>query len=344
MAAAGVYTPSLSPRFAAYVRDYLMDRGVDPEPVFRASGLDYQHHEEYDAPLPVERVGELFERAAAVTDNRFMGLSMGRNFHYESSSLLIVAMLAAPSVARGLAFLNQYDRYIDSGITTSCRQGGDPVVFTADLIQIGDVGMAQLNEYLMGFLVQTLLTATRTRVPLIKVTFKHQEPEQTEGLRHFFSCPLEFGAPHNSICLPTEFLDQPFLTSNKLLYQILVNAMETYFSMGDKTSGFVATVCRQIMLDDPMVNPDSKRVAQQMGMSTRTLRRRLAEEGFTFNGAKNLARERRAKYLLANSRASLTEIAFELGYSELSAFSRAFRVWVGETPQAYRDNIRALLD
>lgn len=340
----GVYTPSLSPRFAAYVRDYLMDRGVDPEPVFDASGLDYKHHEEYDAPLPVERVGELFERAAAVTGNRFMGLSMGRNFHYESSSLLIVAMLAAPSVAGGLAFLNQYDRYIDSGITTSYQPGGAPVAFTADLIHIGDVGMAQLNEYLMGFLVQTLLTATRTAVPLIKVTFKHQEPDQTEGLRQFFSCPLEFGAPHNSICLPTEFLEQPFLTSNKLLFQILANAMETYFSMGDKTSGFVATVCRQIMLEDPMVNPDSKRVAQQMGMSTRTLRRRLAEEGFTFNGAKNLARERRAKYLLANSRASLTEIAFELGYSELSAFSRAFRVWVGETPQAYRDNIRALLD
>lgn len=93
-----------------------------------------------------------------------------------------------------------------------------------------------------------------------------------------------------------------------------------------------------------MVNPAAENVAQRLGISTRTMRRRLSDEGFTFNDAKNLARERRAKYLLVNSRASLTEIAFELGYSELSAFSRAFRGWVGETPQAYRENIRALID
>ena len=63
-------------------------------------------------------------------------------------SLLIVAMLAAPSVA--LAFLNQYDRYIDSGIETSYQPNGQLVVFTADLIHLGDIEMAQLNEYLIG--------------------------------------------------------------------------------------------------------------------------------------------------------------------------------------------------
>ena len=91
MAGSGVYTPSLSPRFAAYVRDYLLDRSVDPAPVFFASGLDYHSHEEYDAPLPVESVAALFEKAAEVTQNPSMGLSMGQDFHYESSSLLIVA-------------------------------------------------------------------------------------------------------------------------------------------------------------------------------------------------------------------------------------------------------------
>lgn len=338
------YTPSLSPRFAAYVRDYLMDRGVDPGPVFEASGLDYTNNQEYDLPLPLESVAALFEQAAEVTKNQSMGLSMGRDFHYESSSLLIVAMLAAPSVGGGLKFLNQYDRYIDSGITTHFRPNGEPVVFSSDLMDMGSPDMAQLNEYLVGFLVQTLLTATRTAVPLIRVTFRHKQPATTDALRDFFKCRLEFDAEHNSIYLPSSFLSQPFLTSNKLMFRVLANAMETYFSMGDKTSGFVGKVCRQIMLEDPIANLDSISVARLMGLSTRTLRRRLSEEGFTFNEAKNLARERRAKYLLVNSRASLTEIAFDLGYSELSAFSRAFRSWVGESPQAYRENLRALLD
>ena len=321
-----------------------MDREVDPGPVFGASGLDYTNNEEYDLPLPLESVAALFERAADVTNNQTMGLSMGRDFHFESSSLLIVAMLAAPSVGSGLSFLNQYDHYIDSGITTHYQSEGDTIVFSADLIDVGSSDMAQLNEYLNGFLVQTLLTATRTSVPLIRVTFRHKQPATTQALREFFNCRLEFDAEHNSIYLPASFLKQPFLTSNKLMFRILANAMETYFSMGDKTSGFVGKVCRQIMLEDPIGNLDSKSIAKLMGLSTRTLRRRLSEEGFTFNEAKNLARERRAKYLLVNSRASLTEIAFDLGYSELSAFSRAFRSWVGESPQAYRETLRALLD
>ncbi|MDG1012522.1 MAG: AraC family transcriptional regulator ligand-binding domain-containing protein [Luminiphilus sp.] len=344
MSSAGGYAPSLSPRFAAYVRDYLMDREVDPQPVFEASGLDYTNNEEYDLPLPLDSVAALFERAAEVTNNRTMGLSMGRDFHYESSSVLIVAMLAAPSVGGGLAFLNQYDRYIDSGITTRFLPNGEPVVFSADLMDMDSPDMAQLNEYLVGFLVQTLLIATRTDVPLLRVTFRHKQPATTAALQDFFKCRLEFGAPHNAIYLPSAFLGQPFLTCNKLMFRVLANAMDTYFSMGDKTSGFVSKVCRQIMLEDPIANLDSNSVARLMGLSARTLRRRLSEEGFTFKEAKNLARERRAKYLLINSRASLTEIAFDLGYSELSAFSRAFRSWVGESPQVYRENLRALLD
>ena len=119
--------------------------------------------------------------------------------------------------------------------------------------------------------------------------------------------------------------------------------METYFSLGEHKNEFVSTVCRQIMLEDSLQNADSDTIAGRLSISPRTLRRRLADEGYTFQEAKSLARERRAKYLLANSSASLTEIAYELGYSELSAFSRAFRAWVGETPQAYRENVRSLI-
>jgi AraC-like DNA-binding protein len=73
------------------------------------------------------------------------------------------------------------------------------------------------------------------------------------------------------------------------------------------------------------------------------LRRRLADEGYSFQEAKNLARRKRAQYLLSQTRMPLSEIAFELGYSELSAFSRAFRGWVGVTPQNYRENYRHFL-
>ena len=343
MPGASGFTPSLSPRFAAYVRDYLMDRGVNPAPVFDACGIDFNSKEEYDTALPVEAVANLFEGAAAITQNPTMGLSMGQNFHYESSSLLIVAMLAAPTVGEGLRFLNAYDRHIDSGIKTAFYPRTSPTEFTADLLHEGGATLVQLNDYLMAFLVQTLATATRKQVPLLEVTFQRAEPSDEAVLRSFFNCQLTFGADSNSIRFHPRYLEEPFLTSNKLLFKILSNAMETYFSLGEHKNEFVSTVCRQIMLEDSLQNADSDTIAGRLSISPRTLRRRLADEGYTFQEAKSLARERRAKYLLANSSASLTEIAYELGYSELSAFSRAFRAWVGETPQAYRENVRSLI-
>ena len=84
-------------------------------------------------------------------------------------------------------------------------------------------------------------------------------------------------------------------------------------------------------------------IAASMALSPRTLRRRLSEEGYSFQQVKNMARERRAKYYLSSTRLTLSEIAFELGYSELSAFSRAFRSRAGETPQAYRDKLKQFI-
>ena len=113
------FEPSLSPRFVAYVRDYLMDRQVDPETVFSECGIKSSEDGDLDRPIPVPQVASLFELAAKTTGNPCMGLSMARQYHYESSSLLILAMLASPSVEEGIRCLNRFDKYVDSGIETS---------------------------------------------------------------------------------------------------------------------------------------------------------------------------------------------------------------------------------
>ncbi len=76
------------------------------------------------------------------------------------------------------------------------------------------------------------------------------------------------------------------MTSNKLLFRVLQNVMETHFSIGDGRGGFLGSVCRQIMLETDISEADTETVAGRLNVSPRTLRRRLAEEGFTFQGPK----------------------------------------------------------
>jgi len=336
------FTPSLSPRFVTYIRDYLRDRNISPEEIFVNCGIALAHGQENDAAIPVEQISRLFECAALATENPSMGLTMGKDFHFESSSLLIVSVMSAPSVREGLSFLAAYDRYIDSGITTRFHVDEQEAHFTANLLHENAHQMAQINEYLLSFLMQMLSTATRCPVPVKSVSFCHAVSPDLAALETFFGTRVTLGAPENTLTFLAEYLDIPFQTSNRVLFKVLTNALKSLFSIGSDRNGFIDMVCRQMMIGSDN-NISAEKIAERLNMSPRTLRRRLADEGYSFQEAKSLARERRAKYLLANSSASLTEIAYELGYSELSAFSRAFRAWVGETPQAYRDSIRDLL-
>jgi len=284
----------------------------------------------------------LLEMAAKATDNPRMGMNMGQQYHYEAGSLLIMAVLAAPTVDAGLKCLTRFDKYVDTGIATSFDFNSPVAEFGASMIAADGVKLDQLDEYLMTFLVQTLNIATRKKVPLTKVWLRHRGDQNARALESFFSAPIKFGKSSNKLFFDRSYLQERFLSSNGLLFDVLTNALKTYFSPSAEHSEFIDRVSREIIHCAPDESPSTEIIAEKLAISPRTLRRRLAEEGYSFQGAKNLAREKRAKYYLGHTNMTLSEISFELGFSELSAFSRAFRGWIGATPQDYRERTKQL--
>lgn len=335
--------PTLSPRFLSYVRNHLMDRGFDPIPLFSECALDAEHCEEWDRPLPVQDIATLMEKAAHFSANPTLGLDMARSYHYESSSLLILAVLSAPSVAEGIRCLYRYDRFVDTAITIRFSFDQPVAVFSYSVEAPLGVDTRQLNEYLAGFLVQALNTATRTPMPIGGVRFTHDNSENRAALESFFQAPVLFGQEDNRILFDRAYLQERFYTSHGMLHDVLVQALKTYFGSDSSSQGIVDVICRELIRVGGDEATTLERVAERLAMSPRTLRRRLADEGYSFQEVKNLAREKRAKYYLSRTTMPLSEIAFELGYSELSAFSRAFRSWVGQTPQAYREEASSLM-
>jgi AraC-like DNA-binding protein len=326
----------------AYVRDYLLDRDIDPTPLFRDCDIPWHDGDEL-TPVPVPRVAQLLEMAAEVSENSCMGMDMGQFYHYEASSILIMAMLAAPRVEEGLKCLNRYDKYVDTGIATDFNLDKPVAEFGARVICDDNITINQLNEYLMVFLAHTLDVATRSKLPVEEAWFTHGNDQNAAALEEYFGARVKFGQDSNKLYFDRGYLNKRFYSSNSLLYEILTNAMKTYFSPAGDRRGFIDQVSREI-ISCPEGDPDSaEHIAQRLAISPRTLRRRLAEEGYTFQAAKNLARERQAKYLLSHTTLPLSEIAFKLGYSELSAFSRAFRAWANVTPQNYRERSRKLM-
>jgi AraC-like DNA-binding protein len=246
-------------------------------------------------------------------------------------------------VEEGLKCLSRYDRFVDTGIETQFNFNAPLAEFSARLIISDSVKGDQINEYLMAFIMQSISNATRKRLPVRHVWLQHGCDQNRRELESYFGAPVSYSQPVNKIFFDRAFLKERFFTSNGLLFEVLENAMKTYFTAASEQGGFVDVVCREIIRCGTTDDTSAEKISGRLAISPRTLRRRLAEEGFSFQEAKNLARRNRAKYFLSHTRMPLSEIAFELGYSELSAFSRAFRSWVGETPQNYREHYRQFM-
>ena len=78
-----ILEPTLSPRFIVYIRNYLLDNGVDPQPVLDKCGINFQEGEENTPPLPLRQIADLFEAASVATDNSCVGLHTAQNYHYD---------------------------------------------------------------------------------------------------------------------------------------------------------------------------------------------------------------------------------------------------------------------
>ncbi len=331
------YQPSLSPRFIAYVRDFLLDLEINPSPFFKETGLSVVADDELGTTLSIGDVCQLFNVVSNKLERPYFGVELARGYHYEASSLIIVAFMAAPDVRSALQTLLRYDQYVDSAIETTLTHSGGLSCFEVNLLAPEGVNTEQLSEYLLFFLANSIKIATRKILPAARVSFTHQSSKSVEPLEAIFHAPVIFGAKHNSLFFETDFLDSPLHTKNQLIYDVNTRGLREIFTSAGEHFDFVQAVHRQVLLQLKTGNPTVGSVAEALQLSTRTLRRRLSDHGLKLQDVKNEARAQRAIFYLTQTQMPLSQVALEVGFSEMSAFSRAFRLWTKMSPQECRD-------
>jgi AraC-like DNA-binding protein len=173
--------------------------------------------------------------------------------------------------------------------------------------------------------------------PVLAVRFQHAAPPSRQGVDAFFGRRASFGAPSNRLELDVAALSAPIRGADPQVFEYLGHHADALVSALPRSSSVAEEVRRSIGPTLANGEPPQDRIARRLGMSGRTLQRRLREEGTTFAGVLDAARRERAMIFVAEARLSSAEIAFLLGYAEPTAFFRAFRRWTGTTPRAYRE-------
>ena len=161
-------------------------------------------------------------------------------------------------------------------------------------------------------------------------------PEQPREHQDSYGAPVSFGQPINALAFRRADLDTPMPEQDPYLYSVIEAFLKNRVELRADPSDFAALVRNQIKLGLEGATPTLAEVARELGVSEQSFRRQLRDRNLGFNDLLRAARQELALRLIKTTDTPLTEVAFALGYSELSAFSRAFRGWTGMSPQRYR--------
>ncbi|XOV92897.1 MAG: AraC family transcriptional regulator ligand-binding domain-containing protein [Bacteroidota bacterium] len=200
-------------------------------------------------------------------------------------------------------------------------------------------GLEMSNETSVAMFTKVIRDVTGAEIHPVSVSFKHGIPKDPKYFEDYFRSGVRFDQPINSLVYYSADLETPTIKADKSIHQFLLERMEEEEKgINVNSNKLIIDVQNLITEILPSGIPSIIQISEHLGMSARTLNRRLAEKGFTFRDLVREAQETISIDLLKNSPRSIGEIAFQTGFSEQSAFNRAFKRWKGLAPLEFRKN------
>jgi AraC-like DNA-binding protein len=186
-----------------------------------------------------------------------------------------------------------------------------------------------------GFMLELGRRGTGQRLTPIRVDLRRSAP-QADVHWAYFGCPVHYGAARDELVLRSSDLDRPFPGHNPELLDLLTPALTAALSAVEAQCSIGGQV--KVILKRGMASgrPGLAAVARDLGMSARTLQRRITDEGTTFRVLLAESRQELGRYLLSDGSLGIEEVACLLGYQDTSSFYRAFNIWEGMSPSNWR--------
>ncbi|WP_245435360.1 AraC family transcriptional regulator [Microvirga calopogonii] len=316
----------------------LREFGRDPDPIIRAAGLDPLLFEDGANVIPHTALGRLLALSVARTHCPHFGLLVGQRATILSLGMVGRLMQHSDTVGDAMRALVSYLSIQDRGAVPSLTISDDVALFSFSVYQPQTESADQISDGFLAVTVNALRTLCGSDWNPIEVLLPRAAPKDLEPLRRHFRAPVRFNHETAVIVFPTRDLDRPVAGADPILRAMLEERIQQMKGASD--SAFSDDIRRLLRTRMTRQRCSAEDIAEQLMMHRRTLNRRLKGSGMGYRAINNEIRFEIARQLLVDTEVPLGEIAAALGYSEASAFTRAFRRWSGETPTAWRINGR----
>ncbi|MCG8314565.1 MAG: AraC family transcriptional regulator [Pseudomonadales bacterium] len=308
--------------------------GLDTEALLTAAELPENVLEQLDGLIPYSRFLRLLDLSTVKSGDRFFGLKLGLHQGISIFGPLLYLIRNAPNVGDALNELRQYFHMHMGGASVVMEQHRTTMQLSYHIHNTQHIGIVQGTELAIGVGQRLLQALCGESWALRAVLFEHSPHSAVKDYQRLLNITPQFNSSANAIVFDANLLHHPLNEADPTLHALI---REHLYNVDQLTNqelpDFVASLLRNL-LDTGQITIND--VTPYLAMSRRTLQRKLAACGTSFQKVLDETRQNLAQRYLRDSSLQMTQLADLLGYGDLSAFSRAFTRWFGVPPSEWR--------
>ena len=334
--------PSVGAGYARRLCELVERYGLPRQALLRRAGPGLSGWDPAQARIPLTALVALFRAALVLTGRRDLGLEFGRQVRPDTFDVLGYALMTCRNLGEAIGLVPLYRRVVfDAGYSeTRITRQRDAVMLSWVVLPEATRAGLPYNELLAESLIASWCGLGRwiagAELPLREVRFRHDAPQDTQPFTSYFGCPVRFSAGDNALLFDPVLLGQPLVQADAELNLAMRDEARKAIARRQDETGIASQVRQMLAPRMPKCEATLHHVASGMGLTARTLQRRLASADISFQAILDDTRRELSQVYLRDPALSALDVALLLGYAEQSSFTRAFRGWFGTTPSAWR--------
>ena len=321
----------------------LREQGYDPQVLLDQLQLRLRDLLSLESRVPLSLLHQLWRAAEGLTGDEALGITVASRVDPQANmswpapfSLHEHVGRASPTMRASILHQSRMLRLLRDAHSISVDDSGEHTLVRFDFA-LPEEPRSLIHFHMAAGILFSRRILSGSAPGTQEVTFKHAAPRNVAPFQRFFDCPLRFDADDYAFVVDGALLDQPLSTSNPIMLEMLEHRARKAVEALPAIDDFVELVRERIEAELPNGNTNARSVAEHLGISQRTLHRRLQAEATSYQELLDKVRCRLAQRHLASRKHTINEVAALVGFAQPSAFHRAFKGWTGDTPADYQE-------
>jgi AraC-like DNA-binding protein len=312
------------------------DAGIDVASLMVNAGVTLQQVQDDSIRVTVPGQIKFVELVANALQDNLLGFHLAQNVDLREMGFLYYVPASSETLGEALRRSERYIAIANEGVAMRVGQGKNDLTVTFHYVGVERLSDRHQIESFVTFLVRLCRQLTNRHLPARRVSVCHRREVGRSELDKFMGCAVVFGANMDEVAFAGTASEMPVLSVDPFLNKLLIKYAEETRAYRKYRGAFEVDLANMVASLLPHGKARLPEIAHRLGMSPRTLARRLASEGLTFSGVLTKLRSDLASRYLNELDLAVSQVAWLLGYQEVSAFTRAFKRWTGKSPTQAR--------